>query len=486
MRRERWVLCVLAVALVACGDDTLGESDRTRDADVSAVESDDAGAEDDDPPPDASEEDASVEELGPVELDGAVADEGGGSVEEDGDGAALDPSDCDEPGEACCDEAMCGGELACAGSVCSCASTVVNSLVIRADGRLLDVQVDAQSPIRDRATGQTLSGVIAAHRGHAHGCALLEDESVWCWAGSADANVAGQLGNGETAANQPLLLASRVRINKAPEPPQYLAHVTSLQQGFSGYYNSTSCARTAEGNVWCWGARTDGNVTQTGSNEPAAIRIMASEDMPVEGAEEVAVGGRHGCYRTSAGEVYCWGANTYGLLGTGSDQAAGNYPVQTLGVRGALRITAGVDFACALIGEGEDAGRVLCWGHNNNGQLGIGPPAASTDGCASSCKTTPTRVKIAADTYLEGVVDIAAGYQGACAMTQDRTVWCWGSTLGAGEYAAQLLAGDQQLEDVGQLAVHSREVRLLGADGRYLVVSGERATSVDVNCGLLD
>jgi alpha-tubulin suppressor-like RCC1 family protein len=483
MRRELWVLGVLASALVACGDDAVGDGERTRDADVSSVESgdDDAGAEPGESLRDAADEDAAVEEPGATEADGAAA-ELDGDVTED---AAVDLTACDELGEACCDEAMCGADLACAGSVCTCASQVINSLILRADGRLIDVQASAQSPIRNASTGQTLTGVVSAHRGHSHGCALRDDKSVWCWAAGADGNAAGQLGNGETAAAHPLNLAARVRTNRAPAAATYLEDVSALQQGFSGYYNSTSCARTADGSVWCWGAGTDGNVTQTRSNEPAAVRILASEGTPVSDAEEVTVGGRHACYRTPAGAVYCWGANVGGALGIGSDQAAGIYPVQVLGVGGAVRISAGHDFSCALIGEGEDAGRVLCWGHNNNGQIGNGPPESSTDGCANYCKTTATRVKIDSDTYLEDVQDIVAGYQGACAVKHDGSAWCWGRALG-GEYATRLSVDAAPLEDIGQLTVHSREVRLLGADGSYQLISDGSGTPLDLNCGLLD
>jgi hypothetical protein len=94
-------------------------------------------------------------------------------------------------------------------------------------------------------------------------------------------------------------------------------------------------------------------------------------------------------------------------------------------------------------------------------------------------------VKIDSDAYLEGVQDIVAGYQGVCAIKDDGSAWCWGRALG-GAYATRLAVGDAPLEDIGQLTVHSREVRLLGADGSYQLIADGSGTPLELNCGLLD
>jgi hypothetical protein len=72
--------------------------------------------------------------------------------------------------------------------------------------------------------------------------------------------------------------------------------------------DSTACARTRDGAVWCWG---DGKFGQRGPAPPAdrfqAVRIR---DLPP--LAELAVGGPFVCGREAAGGVYCWGSNRDG------------------------------------------------------------------------------------------------------------------------------------------------------------------------------
>ncbi|MBS1983199.1 MAG: hypothetical protein JST16_03425 [Bdellovibrionales bacterium] len=77
------------------------------------------------------------------------------------------------------------------------------------------------------------------------------------------------------------------------------------------------------------------------------------------------------------------------------------------------RVSAGYGYECGLVSDTT----VQCWGVGSSGQLGWGSATASN---------IPVWVRDADGSKLSSVVDIAAGYQTACALKADGSVWCWG------------------------------------------------------------
>jgi large repetitive protein len=259
--------------------------------------------------------------------------------------------------------------------------------------------------------------------GEAHTCALTNVGQVLCWG----LNDYGQLGNGTTTNSS------------VPQPVIELPHdVISISAGA----NST-CALTNAGVVWCWGGNAAGQLgdgTYTQSSEP----VQVSDVTGTAALNEVAVissGRDHACAATAAGAAYCWGDNSTGELGNGTDTSS-NFPVPIPGLSsGVATISAGSGFTCAVT----TAEAALCWGKGGSGQLG--------DGNGVDSASPVTVVDAIGQEPLGGVIAISAGFESACAVTSEETLLCWGTNaanqLGSGSTASQSSIPVQVLNSAG-------------------------------------
>ncbi len=139
----------------------------------------------------------------------------------------------------------------------------------------------------------------------------------------------------------------------------------------------------------------------------ASGNVQAKGSMLDPVSTQVAEGYVHSCALTSDGRVMCWGSNDDGQLGNGGT-APSSLPIMVPGLTNVVSIAAGRYYSCALT----TVGRVWCWGFNGSGQLGDG---------SNSEKYTPTAVG------LDNVVAITAGHEHTCALTTAGAVYCWGA-----------------------------------------------------------
>ncbi|MCU1496874.1 MAG: regulator of chromosome condensation, partial [Acidimicrobiales bacterium] len=229
------------------------------------------------------------------------------------------------------------------------------------------------------------SGAASVAVAAGYACAVTTAGGVKCWGYNAE----GQLGNGSTT--------------HSPTP----VNVTGLTSGVVvAAGGGHSCAVTAAGGVKCWGYNGNGqlgNGSITQSTTPGDVTGLAS------GVVSVAAGGLGSCALTSAGGVKCWGGNSGGQLGNGSNTQS-TTPVDVTGLTsGVASVAAGSGHSCALT----SAGGVKCWGGNGNGQLGSG---------ASAQSTTP----VDATGLTSGVASVATGSGHSCSVTTAGGAKCWG------------------------------------------------------------
>jgi cysteine-rich repeat protein len=196
--------------------------------------------------------------------------------------------------------------------------------------------------------------------------------------------------------------------------------------GASAFGGTHVCMLRANGNVVCWGTNSAGELgplTTTGGLGPTAIDIS--------GVVQIALGPSRTCAVQSTGSLQCWGRGFTTRpteIATGVSQVAisrdevcalrasgvvactpGAAPLADKGVASVTQLSAGDGQMCALRSDG----RLLCWGSNNAGQLGIGEVG---NPIASPVLSQPV-----------GVAEVAAGGLATCVRLANGDTQCFGA-----------------------------------------------------------
>ena len=297
-----------------------------------------------------------------------------------------------------------------------------------------------------------------------HAIAINIYGEVWTWG----RNDKGQLGDGTTVDRS---YPVQVMITNEDGQLVPLKNVMIVAVG-----EKHSVALTRDGILYTWGDNSKG---QLGSGNSASALAYSTRPVTVAGennsskslsemlAEKnesisnIAAGRDHTLAVSNQGNLYSWGANTYGQLGVNSRDNR-YFPVQVKGYNGGgyltdvILIGAGAEHSLAVRTDGS----VWSWGRNNKGQLG-----QSTNGVNNTYKDmqTPDRVLKgeydtgnADDRYIKNVDALSAGENFSVVTTRDRNVYAWGdNTYG-------------QLGNDKTTATISTPVHVKSSDGTYL------------------
>src|SRR5690606_10677478 len=129
-----------------------------------------------------------------------------------------------------------------------------------------------------------------------------------------------------------------------------LTGVTSLDAG-----RAHTCAALADGHVWCWGQQAEGrlgNALPTTAAVQAPVQALLPGDMEFTDAVQVVTGEAHTCVRHETGSVSCFGDNSVGQLGTGTEGSPQAYAQAVSGLSDVTQLAAGAFHTCALTDEG--------------------------------------------------------------------------------------------------------------------------------------
>ncbi len=217
-------------------------------------------------------------------------------------------------------------------------------------------------------------------------CALLSGGTVNCWG----YNVFGNLGNGGGGNSSVPVVVTGIST---------AVHITGGGQ--------TACAVLSDNSIKCWGLNayfTVGNRLSSTAATPQTVIGMSTVTNASGGSSFI-------CALQTDQTVWCWGATASGILGDGAYTPLYSSAFKpAASVSGVIALTAGNDFACALI----SGGTIKCWGDNGFGSLGDGTGLNKSTPTTVSGITTATKVVAATGRYH------------ACALLADGTVKCWG------------------------------------------------------------
>ncbi|GFO70731.1 hypothetical protein GMLC_43100 [Geomonas limicola] len=277
-----------------------------------------------------------------------------------------------------------------------------------------------------------ISGVAA---GGVHSIAYKFNDysSVYTWG----SNYHGQLGADTDPAHAATNITTsglqayskvpvRIRLHNA----QHAALVTGQVSAVSaGWYHSMAIV---DGTVFSWGNNTYGQLgaryldrSYGDSQAPKQVLLGGSELAHVT---QIAAGAIHSLALTSDGNLYAWGDNTYGELGSNPAVPSNGTNVNPIDPQLVTiplpasttisQIAAGGSTSYALLSNGD----VYAWGYNGMGQLGQDPTTTTWNGGNSGLfRYTPIQVVLPLP-----AVAISAGWDHVLALLNDGTVVGWG------------------------------------------------------------
>ena len=308
--------------------------------------------------------------------------------------------------------------------------------------------------------GRSASAALPSLSAGSHHTCSLNAGRLACWG----FNASGQLGVGDVRDR-----GSQSRPGLAGLQPAGLGPLVEVAAG--GLH---TCARDAAGQVACWGDNAQGQLG-LGDNLP---RTTAAHDTRVDlGGDRRAAAvatstGRwdgHTCVILTDGEVLCWGDNDEGQLGLGHHRSVGmqQQGPSALAETSTVALPAGRRARQLALGAHHtcallDDQSLRCWGQNR-GQLGLG------DGRDRGGSGASMAALKAVDLAGQAVLAVSAGEAHTCALLDDGSINCWGDNR-----AGQLGLGDRQPRSAPRASG--------GADARVALAPGHRA--VAVACGL--
>ena len=259
------------------------------------------------------------------------------------------------------------------------------------DGGALGLGVggDARSP-RNAAPGIWKTISTGGSIGGLKSCGVKADDTLWCWG----ENQNGELGIGV--------------VGGAHDSPEQVLAGTTFETVVVG--NAHVCAIAIGGVLYCWGRNGEGELGlgYMTMQESSPRRLSFTDTY-----RSVGVGDGFTCAAHTNGNLFCWGYNGFGQIGTGGTGGNQLIPYNVSPTGSWTFVAAGAYHVCGL-----RAGALYCWGYDAYGQTGIAPPPPP----GPTEWTSPQRVGLAANW-----IAVDGGDFHTCAIqSSNNTLSCFG------------------------------------------------------------
>jgi alpha-tubulin suppressor-like RCC1 family protein len=178
-----------------------------------------------------------------------------------------------------------------------------------------------------------------------------------------------------------------------------------VQQVSTGFGHT--CVLDQTGDVYCWGNNEVGQIGIGSTQSPIAEARKLSQ---FTNARMVSAGGAHNCVIDRNQDLYCWGQNGNGKIGSGNQEQA-NSPLKVSDISQVSYVHASRLATCAI-----SKGEVFCFGSNQVAELQTESKEAFV--------LTPSRIP-----GITGASKVLVGTQAACALVESGSLYCWGIQL---------------------------------------------------------
>ncbi|WGL60488.1 SGNH/GDSL hydrolase family protein [Pigmentibacter sp. JX0631] len=229
--------------------------------------------------------------------------------------------------------------------------------------------------------------------GEHHTCALNKSGEVYCF------------GDNQFSQFPELNVESKEKL------PLKIVNLPKIKEISAG--ENHTCALSEDNIIYCWGKNDNGQLGNVFTNAKKSDVVRVSN---INNVRQISAGGNTTCALNSIGNVYCWGSNEFGQIGTDPNLGKKSYsePQKIKQLENILMITVGENHVCALNSEN----LVYCWGGNLNKSFQLGQ--FTRDITNHIPKEVPNLIN---------VQSISAGSFHTCALTSDTSIYCWGSNF---------------------------------------------------------